>query len=55
MGAWIVSIPDCVLGGMLAFLFSAVAVSGIKVRARVTGLPGRMGGVGCSKCAASRR
>lgn len=31
IGAWIVSLPDCVLGGALAFLFCTVAVSGVRL------------------------
>ena len=31
IAAWILSIPDCVLGGALAFLFCTVAASGIKL------------------------
>ncbi|CAB9523846.1 Putative purine permease C1399.01c [Seminavis robusta] len=31
IGAWILSIPDCVLGGALTFLFSNIIVSGIKL------------------------
>jgi len=39
-GAFFVAIPDCVLGGMTAFLFANVAVSGIKLIAS-DGLPRR--------------
>jgi xanthine/uracil permease len=31
IGAWILSIPDCVLGGALTFLFANIMVSGIKL------------------------
>ena len=31
IGAWILSIPDCVLGGALTFLFANIIVSGIKL------------------------
>lgn len=31
-GAWVLSIPPCVLGGMTTFLFANVIASGIKVR-----------------------
>ena len=31
VGAWILSIPDCVLGGALTFLFANIIVSGIKL------------------------
>merc|ERR1712151_1048916 len=31
IGAWILSIPNCVLGGALTFLFSNIIVSGIKL------------------------
>jgi uric acid-xanthine permease len=31
VGAWILSIPDCVLGGALTFLFANIMLSGIKL------------------------
>jgi xanthine/uracil permease len=31
IGAWILSIPDCVLGGALTFLFANIIISGIKL------------------------
>lgn len=31
IGAWILSIPDCVLGGALTFLFANIILSGIKL------------------------
>jgi uracil-xanthine permease len=31
VGAWVTTIPDCVLGGMTTFLFANVCVSGFKV------------------------
>lgn len=31
IGAWILSIPDCVLGGALTFLFANIMLSGIKL------------------------
>lgn len=31
IGAWILSIPDCVLGGALTFLFANIIVSGVKL------------------------
>jgi xanthine/uracil permease len=31
IGAFIVALPECVLGGLLAFLFTTVAVSGIRL------------------------
>lgn len=31
VGAWILSIPDCVLGGALTFLFANIIISGIKL------------------------
>jgi xanthine/uracil permease len=31
IGAWILSIPNCVLGGALTFLFANIIVSGIKL------------------------
>mmetsp|Transcript_33414 Transcript_33414/g.47448 ORF Transcript_33414/g.47448 Transcript_33414/m.47448 type:complete len:279 (-) Transcript_33414:238-1074(-) len=31
IGSWILSIPDCVLGGALTFLFANIIVSGIKL------------------------